>query len=157
MTDVRVCHACRGMLLSKRVRVTSRWVATPAGATFAVVRVEPVHEAGGVIPQREYKHHTAFKCFAHDSEPAQSSEFVFVFPDALLISAEFLRDGVAFDASNCGLLHRDDLSILSVELANLNKVASVGVVFGEELRGNCEWLRGVDCEGRPRPVEILVP
>jgi len=113
-----------------------------------------VHVDIVVVPKRHYKNHALLESVTHGLQATSASEVVVVAEDCLLVLAESVGDRVTADTGDVGRGLLPDLAALNVQTTDLDKVAAVGVVRGDELGHNGERLLGVDCLARA--VERLV-
>lgn len=115
------------------------------GGIGGVIRVEPEHVDGVVVPQAHDENHTLVHGLAHGSEATLAAEAISVAEGGLLSGAETWGDGVASgDAWNVGGGLLDDLAVLDVEAADLAKVTGGSAVGGVELGDDGELALGVD-------------
>jgi len=120
-----------------------------------VVRIEPEHLGGVVVPDGEDEDHSLCEGLGHSSHTAVSGERVGIAEEGLLGRAERVGDGVVGgETGECGEGVGDDLAILDVEAADLREGARGGVVVGDELRDDGELGGGID--ELARAVERLV-
>jgi hypothetical protein len=122
---------------------------TRGGCIFVrrVVRVEPEHGSGVVIPDGERENHAAAEGIAELLEPAVLVEVVGVAEYGLLLGAEVLGDGV--DGVDAGDVHSrvlDGLAVLDVDAADLRERTGGGVVVRQELGHDGERLAGINGE-----------
>lgn len=119
-----------------------------------VVRVEPEHVDGVVVPDGQDEDYSASERLSHRGQSTLLLEGVGVTEDALLLSAESLRDGVeGVDAGDVDDRVLDDDVVLDVDAADLREGAGVGAVSGEELSDGGDLLSGVDGEAGAGAVE----
>jgi len=116
--------------------------------------VQPVHVHFVVVPERHDKDHAVLESVTHSLQAASASEVVVVAEDALLVLAEGVGDRVAADTSDVGRGLLEDLATLDVQTADLDEVAILSVVGGDELSHNGNRLLGVD--RLARAIERLV-
>ena len=111
-----------------------------------VVRVEPEHARGVVVPDGEREDHAgAREGLAELLEAALLVEDVGVAERGLLLRAEVLGDRVdAVDAGDLRERVLDDLAALHVDAADLGEGTGGRVVGGQELRDDREGLARVD-------------
>jgi len=117
-----------------------------------VLRIYHVHFV--VVPERHDKDHAVLESVTHSLQAASASEVVVVAEDALLVLAEGVGDRVAADTSDVGRGLLEDLATLDVQTADLDEVAILSVVGGDELSHNGNRLLGVD--RLARAIERLV-
>lgn len=107
----------------------------------------PEHVDGVVVPDGHDENHSALESVTHGSKTTAVIEGVGVTESGLLGGAEVFGNrvnrGDTIDSSDRVL---DDFAVLDVEAADLNKVASGGVVGGDELGNDGERRVGVDGE-----------
>ena len=120
-----------------------------------VVRVEPEHVDGVVVPDGEHKDHAGLEGVAHGREAALGRKGVGVAKLGLLRSAEVVGDGVAGrDVGHVDVGVGNDFAVLDVLAANLLKVARSGAGVGDELGDDGKDFARVD--GLADAVERLV-
>ena len=128
--DVRVRDSCTGsgaldisgLTGGSRASSTSDTRAGRVGGG-GVVRVEPQHVDGIVVPDREDKNHSSLECLTHLSQTTLLLESVGVTERGLLGIAEGVGDGVTGHSCNVSLGVLEDNTILNVDATDLNEVS----------------------------------
>lgn len=112
-----------------------------------VVRVEPEHVDGVIVPNGQNEDTTA-GTWAHSRteglETTVGGEGVGVAESGLLVGAPIVGDGVTSDTSNLGLRVLDDIAVLDVYATDLGEGAGGGVVGSEELGDDGDLLSSID-------------
>jgi hypothetical protein len=112
-----------------------------------VVRVEPEHVDGVIIPKRHDEDHSTGEGTTHGTNTTENFEFVSITSNVFLVITEGIGDRVILEVGvgrEVGLRVRDDLSTLDVEPLDLGESTSVGTISGNELGHNGEDLGGID-------------
>mmetsp|Transcript_56213 Transcript_56213/g.119669 ORF Transcript_56213/g.119669 Transcript_56213/m.119669 type:complete len:508 (-) Transcript_56213:79-1602(-) len=126
------------------------------GDVRGVGGVQPKHVDLGVVPQRDHQDHAAIHRLAHLLEAALPREVVGVAEHVLLNTAEVIGDGILGVAQDRSHRVFDDLSVLQEDSLDLNQVAVVLAVVGDELGDDSDGLLGVDLELSALAVEVLL-
>ena len=125
-------------------------------AVWGVVGVQPEHVSLVVVPQAHDQDMAAGKGLAHDLEATLDGVVIIVVEGNLVVLAELLGDGVelleALDVHDRVL---NDVAVLDVLAADLNKLAGVGAVSSDELGDDSDHPAAVNGELGARTPEGL--
>jgi len=125
------------------------------GGIHRVSGVQPQHVGIVIIPERHHEHHTSIDGLLDGAQPALLLKIRAILCGRNPVVAEIIRDGVMVVAIDFVSWVFDGLSILSVELLHLNKLAMVTAIICDELRGNLHRLGAVNLEIRTWAKEIV--
>ncbi|CAK0792251.1 unnamed protein product [Prorocentrum cordatum] len=155
--DVGVRVALAHVLRRRDTWRTIASLGSHVGAAFRVSAVQPVHVHRGVVPDAHDENHAAVQGIAESFHAASVLEIRRVPERRLLRLAEVVGHGGRRLVDQTGGRHLDRLAILLVRTSDLDKVAFVGPVAGQELRSDRHGFGGVDLEARTGPEESFVP
>mmetsp|Transcript_90971 Transcript_90971/g.254106 ORF Transcript_90971/g.254106 Transcript_90971/m.254106 type:complete len:339 (+) Transcript_90971:199-1215(+) len=156
--DVSIRAALAHLLWAALSRLARASLGSQVGALLGVGAVEPVHvRPRGVVPDAHDENHAAVQGITSSFQAAPVLEVRGVSKCSLLLLAEVVGHGGRRLVDQTGGRHLDRLAILLVRTSDLDKVAFVGPVAGQELRSDRHGFGGVDLKARTGPEESFVP
>lgn len=110
-----------------------------------IIRVQPKHMRGMVIPNGHNKHDSLLEALGDTLQPTELFVVVIIAKSRLALGTEGISDRVAScDARDIDLRVLDNLPVLLVDAADLFQVTSIGVALGDELGDDGELGIGID-------------